>query len=71
MASLATVGTGQDGAGWACSIALPLVAGVLMNHLTCIKCGDSKQLTILTTIILLAGAGTAKAITEGKWNFQC
>ena len=40
MASLATVGTGQDGAGWACSIAL---AGVLINHLTCIKCGDSNS----------------------------
>ena len=40
VASLATVGTGQDGASWACSIAL---AGVLINHLACVMCGDSNS----------------------------
>ena len=40
MASLATVGTGKDGAGWAYSIAL---VAVLINHLKCAECGNSNS----------------------------
>ena len=40
--NIATAGTGQGGAGWACGIAQ---VGVLINHLTptCVKFGDSSS----------------------------
>ena len=57
MASLATVGMRQDGAGWAWCTAL-LVDGALlnhfMNHLTCIRRGDSNSpvLPVITSLCI-------------------